>query len=344
MNHLNSVLTVTPKQRGIITKSVKKAAFYLSKGEVVAIPTETVYGLAASIEHENALKEIFELKNRPFYNPLIVHIDALDSLTKVAVNIPEIAYVLARKFWPGPLTMIFEKNKNISDLITAGKKTVAVRIPNHPTTLELIQKLGSPIAAPSANPFGMISPTSAGHVKKYFNNKLNVILDGGLAEKGIESTIIGFKKDEVVLYRHGAISLEMIESIIGTVKIQKENKKFPIAPGMLQKHYSPRTKMILCQDPMMTAKSLLGSKIGILAFGKLTNYKNYHVENLSPSGDMNQAAKKLYAAMHAMDEKGLDLIIAQKFPDVGIGKSINDRLTRACCQDTNFAPNNIFSE
>lgn len=342
MSHPNSALTAIPNKRGIITKSVKKAAFYLKKGEVVAIPTETVYGLAASIYNENALKKIFEIKERPYFNPLIVHIDSLQSLSKIAVNVPEVAYRLADKFWPGPLTMIFEKNKAISNYVTGGKNTIAVRMPNHPLALELIKTANVPLAAPSANPFGSISPTSAKHVEKYFKNKLDVILDGGSCAKGIESTIIGFKNDEVLIYRLGSLSTEMIASVVGTVSVRIHKQKNTIAPGMLDKHYAPKTPMILCDNPIKTASNLIGRNIGIIVFDKKSLCTDYQIEVLSSNGDLDEAAKNLYAAMHKLDDKGFDLLIAQKFPNVGLGRAINDRLTRACKKDTNFTPNNIF--
>jgi L-threonylcarbamoyladenylate synthase len=342
MNHPNFAPIVIPNKKGIITKSIKKAAFYLNKGAVVAIPTETVYGLAASIYDENALKKIFEIKQRPFFNPLIVHIDSIDSLRKVAINIPEQAFLLAQHFWPGPLTMIFEKNNTLSNIVTADKKTVAVRIPNHPIALELIKEVGIPLAAPSANPFGSISPTSAKHVENYFKNQLEVILDGGISEKGIESTIVGFNKKDVIVYRLGSVSIEMLELVVGKVKIMKKSEKHLIAPGMLERHYAPKTRMILSNNPLNSALSLLGTNIGLLVFKDTPIYSDYFTEVLSSEGDFDEAAKNLYAAMHKLDCMGFDLIIAEKFPDKGIGKSINDRLMRATKKETNFTPNNIF--
>ncbi|RAR46681.1 L-threonylcarbamoyladenylate synthase [Flavobacterium lacus] len=342
MNHPNFATTAIPNKRGVITKSIKKAVFYLTKGDVVAIPTETVYGLAANIYNESALKKIFEIKQRPFFNPLIVHIDSVESLDKVAKNVPEKAYLLAKNFWPGPLTMILEKNKTVSDIVTADKNTVAVRVPNHPVALELIKKMGVPLAAPSANPFGSISPTTAKHVENYFKHSLDVILDGGMAEKGIESTIVGFKKGEVVVYRLGSISLEMLELVVGNVKVIVNSEKHPIAPGMLEKHYAPRTPMMMSSNPLHTAFNLIGKNIGLLVFEGQHISKDYYTEVLSPKGDMEEAAKNLYAAMHKLDTKGFDLLIAEKFLDIGIGKSINDRLSRACIRETNFTPNNIF--
>ncbi len=342
MNHPNTVPIVIPNRKTIITKSIKKAAFYLSKGEVVAIPTETVYGLAASIYNETALKKIFEIKERPFYNPLIVHLASLDALPSVAATIPEKAYRLAEAFWPGPLTMIFEKTTAVSELLTGGKTTVAVRIPNHPVTLELLKMIGMPLAAPSANPFGSISPTTAEHVEKYFKHQLDVILDGGAAANGIESTIVGFKNEEVLVYRLGALALELLEAVVGPVKVKHHNSKVPIAPGMLDKHYAPKTPMILCNNPLQTANQLLGKNIGLLLFDSKKEPSDCFVEVLSPKGDLGEAAKNLYAAMHKLDEMGFDLLIAEKFPEVGLGKAINDRLTRACKKEMNFTPNNLF--
>ncbi len=342
MNHLNIAPIATPNKRGIITKSIKKAAFYLNKGEVVAIPTETVYGLAARIDNENALKKIFEVKQRAIFNPLIVHISCLESLDKVAKKVPEKAKLLAQHFWPGPLTMVFEKSNMVSKIVTSDKNTVAVRMPNHPMALELIKTVGVPLAAPSANPFGSISPTTAKHVEKYFKDKLNVILDGGMAENGIESTIIGFKKDEVVVYRLGSVSLEMLETVVGSVKVVKSSEKKIIVPGMLERHYAPKTPMILSNDPLKTAYNLIGKNIALLYFKEQPIFSDYYTEILSTTGDFNEAAKNLYAAMHKLDSSGFDLLIAEKFPDKGLGKSINDRLIRACKRETNLTPNNIF--
>ena len=346
MNPLNIATSATLSDRKLITTSIQKAIWYLQKGDVVAIPTETVYGLAANIYNDNAIKKIFEIKKRPHFNPLIVHIDSVDKLSEIAQNIPNQAWRLAEKFWPGPLTMIFDKKDSISDLITGGKKTVAVRMPNHKMTLELIKQAGFPLAAPSANPFGSISPTSAKHVSNYFKKVLNVILDGGRAEKGIESTIIGFEKDKVILYRLGVISQEMIENVVGSnVSVLNKEENQPIAPGMLLKHYAPSTKMIMSQHPYETASKILSSKIGLLTFGKEeSNDRGYIVKNLSQKGDFEEAAKNLYAHLHQLDDMRLELIIAQKFPDNGIGKSINDRLSRACWSEVNYTSTQIFSE
>jgi L-threonylcarbamoyladenylate synthase len=184
---------------------------YDNKNELIAIPTETVYGLAGNAYSDTAIRKIFELKKRPLLNPLIVHLKSASCIQEVASEIPEIGLKLINQFWPGPLTLILKKQKHISDLMTAGKDTVAVRVPNHPLTLALLNELEFPLTAPSANPFGSISPTNAEHVLSYFGKEIEAILDGGQCEKGLESTIIGFENEKPILYRHGAISMDEIE-------------------------------------------------------------------------------------------------------------------------------------
>lgn len=314
----------------MITTDLNKAKKELVKNKLVAIPTETVYGLAGNAYDESALVEIFKLKNRPFYNPLIVHIKSASSITDVAIDIPESAKILAEKFWPGPLTLVLKKKPHISDLITAGKDTVAVRVPNHPVALALLDKLDFPLAAPSANPFGSISPTNADHVFNYFGGKLEVILEGGECEKGLESTIVGFENNQPILYRHGAISSEEIEKITGKLITITNSEKTPNAPGMLTRHYAPNTDTYLTNNVVEMIKCFKGKRIGILVFKNQVNGKCIiHKEILSKSGDLNEAAKNLYAAMHRLDQKNLDVIIAERLPAIGLGKTMNDKLERA---------------
>ncbi len=314
----------------MITKSLENAIITLKKNELIAIPTETVYGLAGNAYNETAIKKIFELKKRPFYNPLIVHIKSLAYLQEIASDIPDNALKLAKVFWPGPLTLVLKKQKHISDLITAGKNTVAVRVPSHPLTLDLLNKLDFPLVAPSANPFGSISPTHAEHVFNYFGEELNIILDGGECEKGLESTIIGFENNQTLLYRHGAISLEEIEKITGKLSIASIRNESPDAPGMLSRHYAPTTDTYLSNNISDLVKLFEGKKIGLLVFkSPIQNNNIFHQEVLSKSGDFNEAAKNLYAAMHRLDQNKLDVILAEKLPNIGLGKTINDKLERA---------------
>jgi L-threonylcarbamoyladenylate synthase len=313
-----------------ISTDLFKAKKILEKECLVAIPTETVYGLAGNIYSDKAIKNIFKTKNRPYHNPLIVHIHSLEILPKIVKEIPEKAKKLAEVFWPGSLTLVLKKSDSVPSIISAGKETVAVRIPNHPLTLELLKNLDFPLAAPSANPFGSISPTTSEHVVHYFKDQLEMVLEGGACSNGIESTIVGFENEEVIIYRLGSISVEEIESVVGPIKIKNKNNKSPNAPGMLSKHYAPKTKTILTENIKAEIINYPDSKIGVLLFNDLyINEKNIEKEILSNNWNLKEASANLYAALHRLDEKGLDIIIAEKFPENDLGKSINDRLERA---------------
>jgi L-threonylcarbamoyladenylate synthase len=314
----------------MISKDIFQAAHLLENNEVVAIPTETVYGLAGNIFSESAIKKIYEIKGRPPNNPLIVHIGSKDEVSNLATELPSKAKVLMDKFWPGPLTLVLPKKETISNLISSGKDTVAIRMPNHPDTLKLLQLLPFPLAAPSANPFGSISPTSAVHVANYFENLIPMILDGGDCKKGIESTIIGFKGEIPILYRLGSISVEAIENEIGSIEIHTIEEKSPNAPGMMLKHYSPKTPTILVKNIIEAVDYYKDKKIGLLVFNSIINNPCLvHQEVLSSSSNLEEAASNLYAAMHRLDKLGLDIIITEQFPDNNLGRAINDRLKRA---------------
>lgn len=313
-----------------ISTDLIRAKKILESNELVAIPTETVYGLAGNIYNEQSIKKIFETKKRPFFNPLIVHIHDKSVLEEIVSEIPEKAEILASTFWPGSLTLVLKKNSKISDLITAGKDTVAVRVPNHPMTLALLKSLNFPLAAPSANPFGSISPTTALHVADYFPATLSMVLDGGNCENGIESTIIGFENNDPVLYRLGSISIEEIENVVGKIRVKTTTEKTPQAPGMLSRHYAPATRTILV-DKVSSALDLhINKKIGVLLFqNPVLHPYILSTEILSNTGDLKEAMSNLYAAMHRLDKQNLDLIIAEKLPANHLGNSINDRLQRA---------------
>ena len=314
----------------IISKDISKAVALLNQEKLVAIPTETVYGLAGNIFSEKAIDSIFKTKQRPLFNPLIVHIPSIDYLETIVARIPEKAKLLAEVFWPGPITLVLKKKEVIPDVITAGKDTVAVRIPNHPITLELLKQLDFPLAAPSANPFNRISPTSAEHVESYFKNDIKMVLDGGTCTSGIESTIIGFENDEPIIYRLGSTSIEDIENIVGSVEIKNKKNSVPNAPGMLARHYAPNTKTILVTDISDAIKQFQGKNIGTLAFENEIKNKAIKFQIvLSKTGNVSEAATNLYSALHQLDEQDLDIIIAERLPNHDIGKSINDRLQRA---------------
>ncbi len=314
----------------LVSKDLLKASEILNREELVAIPTETVYGLAGNIYSDSAIKKIFEIKKRPFFNPLIVHIHSMEQVQDLAVDFPEKAQQLAKVFWPGSLTLILPKKESVPDLITAGKDTVGIRMPNHPLTLELLKNLPFPLAAPSANPFTHISPTKAQHVKNYFDGELEMVLDGGNCTNGIESTIVGFENGEPVVYRLGSISVEEIEKVIGKVSVRNNKEQAPNAPGMLEKHYSPRTKTYLVLDITAFIAQYPEKKIGLLLHS--TDHESFNVTSinyLSKTGNLKEAASNLYSAMHEMDLLELDMIVAQRLPDHDLGQSINDRLQRA---------------
>lgn len=314
----------------IISKDVSRAIELLNANKIVAIPTETVYGLAGNIYSKEAINSIFTTKKRPFFNPLIVHIPSANVLENIASYVPEKAKLLAKAFWPGSLTMVLKKQTTIPDLITAGKDTVAVRVPNHSLTLKLLDQLPFPLAAPSANPFGSISPTKPEHVENYFKNEIEMVLDGGSCTNGIESTIVGFENDEPIIYRLGALALEDIEAVVGKVIIKNKKEQSPDAPGMLERHYAPTTRTVLASNVVEEIKKHYGKRIGLLIFKD--GFKDADVTTqiiLSPTGNMTEAASKLYDAMHELDRENLDVIIAERFPDIELGKSINDRLQRA---------------
>ena len=321
-----------------MTNEIKKAASLLQQGDVVAIPTETVYGLAANAFDDNAVAQIFKIKNRPLFNPLIVHIKSIDYLNSIAVNIPPIAYELAKQFWPGALTLVLEKKSNISDVVTSGKNTVGIRVPSHPIALTLLQGLDFPLAAPSANPFGYISPTTSEHVRKQLGDKISYILEGGQCEKGIESTIVGFENNRPILYRVGAISKEDIEKCIGVLETKNTASASPQAPGMLNKHYSPKTKFIVSDNICKSIEDNKNCNSGFLLLKNENQFlpPNKYIE-LALDKNLEKAAKNLYAAMHQLDAMNFDVIYAEKLPEKELGITINDRLYRA--QEENFEIN-----
>ncbi|MCA0131003.1 L-threonylcarbamoyladenylate synthase [Winogradskyella alexanderae] len=314
----------------IISKDISKAVKLLNNEELVAIPTETVYGLAGNIFSEKAVNAIFTTKGRPSFNPLIVHVGSKDWLKEIVTTIPPKAKLLADAFWPGPVTLVLPKKDIIPNSITAGKPTVAVRVPNHPVTLELLNKLDFPLAAPSANPFGSISPTLPEHVENYFKKTIKMVLDGGPCKSGIESTIIGFEEGEPIIYRLGSTPLEAIETIVGSVIIKNKKESSPDAPGMLERHYAPKTKTILTDNLVKSIKEHRNKRIGLLIFNDILNDSgiDYKIV-LSETNNLDEAASKLYSALHLLDKQDLDIIIAEQLPDYGLGKSINDRLLRA---------------
>lgn len=322
------------------TNDILKAVELLQNGQVVAIPTETVYGLAANAFDDLAVEKIYEIKKRPLFNPLIVHIKSVSYLEKIASNIPDTAYKLAAKFWPGPLTLVLEKKAIIPNCVTSGKNTVGVRIPSHPIALALLNELDFPLAAPSANPFGYISPTTSAHVQSQLGDKIPFILEGGACEKGIESTIIGFENNEPILYRVGALAVEEIEKCIGKLRLNNKASNTPIAPGMLNKHYSPKTKFIVSENIQHDIAKHSTINVGFLLFkNEYSTLQPLKYIELSSNKNLEEAATNLYAAMHQLDALNFDVIYAECFPELGLGKTINDRLNRAQIENFDFNNN-----
>lgn len=316
----------------MIGQDVKRAAALLKEGALVAIPTETVYGLAANALNDAAVAQIFEAKDRPAYDPLIIHTDRIEKIQHLVEEIPAPLKKLLDAFSPGPLTFLLRKKADgISDQVTAGLPTVAVRIPAHPITQELLSLLDFPVAAPSANPFGYISPTRAKHVADQLGEKVPYILDGGNCDFGLESTIVGLAEDgQVRVFRKGGISIEDIEEIVGPVLVNDVSASNPKAPGMLKSHYAPKTPIYVGQTSKVIS-NLSGKKIAYIGFNML-NFE-LPVEDqylLSMGFDLKEAASNLFAVMRQLDQsKKYDAIVADWFPDQGIGKAINDRLRRA---------------
>lgn len=313
---------------------MQKAAELLRAGQVVAIPTETVYGLAGNALDPGAVSEIFAVKQRPSFDPLIIHLADWAQVPRYVSEIPDVLQTLARKFMPGPLTLLLKKKSIIPDLVTAGSPLVAVRLPVHPLSRRLLKILDFPLAAPSANPFGYISPTTAQHVAQQLGAKIPYILDGGPAEVGLESTIVGIEDEKITVFRKGGLSVEEIEREIGPVVVKASSSSNPKAPGMLKSHYAPRTPFRLDLSVEGGLKNYDPKELGLLAFRqKSPLIPDGQQIVLSPSGDYKEAARRLFAAMRQLDELNLKLIIAEWLPEQDLGRAINDRLRRAAVEE-----------
>ncbi len=312
-----------------IGRNLQKAKELLDQGDLVAIPTETVYGLAGNALDVEAVVKIFQVKNRPQFDPLIVHVANMVQAKELVESFPAKAEKLALKFWPGPLTLLLKKKDIIPDLVTSGMDTVGIRCPDHPLTQSLLQSLSFPLAAPSANPFGYVSPTRPDHVNDQLGDQLKYILDGGECRVGLESTIIGFENDRAIVYRLGGLSIEEIENEIGEVDVQSNSSSNPKAPGQLKSHYAPRKKVEIGNLPELVSQ-YSHLKVGVLAFQngvERVGPKNQII--LSKSGNVDEAAQHFFAALRELDKKEIDVILSEFLPEAGLGKAINDRLRRA---------------
>lgn len=311
--------------------NIEKAAEYIRKGKLVAFPTETVYGLGANALDPLAVLKIFELKERPAFDPLIVHIASIENASQLADTTNDKFYQLAEKFWPGPLTIVLPKKKIIPDIVTSGLTTVGIRMPDHKIALELIKQSGCPIAAPSANKFGRISPTSAEHVKKYFP-EIDYIIDGGKTHVGIESTVINLYKNNFEILRPGVITSEEIETVVSLRTINKKQKIS--APGMMKSHYSPSKPTYILNESLLKKMDLRNA--GLLSFTKKYDEEFNKVITLSEHMDLKEYAINLFNAMHEMEEADVDFIVAEPVPEKGIGIAIMDRLKKASYKSQNL--------
>ena len=308
--------------------SVSEAARLLKAGEVVAIPTETVYGLAGNAFEPKALAKIFAAKERPTFDPLIVHIADIAQLTDIAKDIPDSAYKLAEAYWPGPMTIILPKKDCIPDLCTSALPSVAVRFPSHPVAQAIIKESGLPLAAPSANLFKHVSPTTAEHVAAQLADRIAGIVDGGPCSVGVESSIISLTGEKPTVLRPGAITPEMFAKVLGDVAIKESTSKPGqpmLAPGQCDTHYRPQVPLYYGEIPVgytlpeHTVRIAFGSQAGPIPA----------TVNLSATGDMVEATSKLYAFMHDLDKTEYDLLLVDPIPNTGVGMALNDRLKRA---------------
>jgi len=314
-----------------IGKNIDLAKSFLEKGMLVGIPTETVYGLAGNALDSESVALIFETKNRPGFDPLILHTSSLERVDDFVRTFPEKLKMLAETFWPGPLTLLLPRKDIVPDLVTSGLDRVAVRVPKHPLTLALLEELSFPLAAPSANPFGYISPTRPSHVEDQLGRKIPYILDGGPCTVGLESTIVGLEGEEVVIYRLGGLEISEIEKLVGPVKIKDHSSSNPAAPGQLDSHYAPRKPFVLGDlHQLIEAKRTEGVDFAVLSFSEsFPALKKEKQIALSSDRNLHEAAKNLFAAMRTLDESSAAVILAELMPETGLGKAINDRLRRA---------------
>ena len=310
-----------------LARAVDRAAELLHAGEPVALPTETVYGLAADALRADAAVKIFEAKDRPFFDPLIVHLPDLDWLERIAHPDSLIVKRLIEKFWPGPLTLVLPRRDIVPDIVTSGLATVAVRMSAHPVFQAVATAFGKPLAAPSANPFGRISPTTAQHVRDGLDGRIPLIVDGSPCAVGIESTIVAVEGNRLRILRAGPITVEDLAPF-GEVEFACTGEA-PTAPGQLKSHYAPRTPLRLAEHRTSNIEHRT-SKVGLLAFTAPENADEFAtVEILSSTGDLREAAATLFAKLRRLDDAGLDLILAEPVPEHGLGIAIMDRLRKA---------------
>jgi L-threonylcarbamoyladenylate synthase len=309
--------------------AVDEAARLLREGGLVAFPTETVYGLGANALDVRAVARVFEAKARPSFDPLIVHVSSAAALPRVAVPEPR-AEELAARFWPGPLSLVLPRQPAVPDLVTAGLDSVAVRVPDHPAALALLRAADRPVAAPSANPFGYVSPTTVDHVLDQLGDRVDLVLDGGPCRVGVESTILALLTDTPTLLRPGGVTKEQLEDALGREIAVTPPTDKPIAPGQLSRHYATRTPLRILDGPAGPAPA---ARVGLLAQqGSRDDLGYAAVEILAPDGQVTTAAQNLFAALRRLDALSLDLLLAEPCREEGLGRAIMDRLRRCAAR------------
>lgn len=319
--------------------AVKRATELLRAGEVVALPTETVYGLAANALDAKAVARIFEVKGRPVHNPIIVHVASVEMATRCVTNWPDVADKLAKSFWPGPLSLVLPRTKEIPEIVTAGGATVGVRWPSHPFIQAVIRECGFPLAAPSANLSNQVSPTNAEHVRKQLDGKLRLIVDGGQSQVGIESTVIDLAAEPPTVLRPGMIHEESLIAVCGDL-VSYQRKKLPgsgalRSPGLLEKHYAPKARLVVLSwqntgefNFQLATFNLQLPKIHVIAHTHIPAGLNPGNVSVIPH-DAEAFARALYAELHRCDEAGAELIVVEAVPETSEWRAIADRLKRA---------------
>jgi L-threonylcarbamoyladenylate synthase len=342
-SHRAVVLSIDPRSPD--PEAIRRAAECLIRGGLVAFPTETVYGLGGHAFDTAAVKRIFEAKQRPATDPLIVHLGSPDDMPLVAAEVPLLVKTLAQRFWPGPLTLLLPRRSSLPPEVSAGLSTVAIRVPSHPVAQALLRASGIPIAAPSANRFAHTSATTAAHVAADLGDRIDMILDAGPTEWGVESTILDPLRTPPVLLRPGGISREELESVAGPMRVASPDERVGASPGRHPRHYAPNARLILC--PGDTPEEILasvsaaagwipgrGRRIGLLAVTEVCSRIDRKIfsaiiRDLGSMEDLRQVARNLFAGLRELETEGADTILAHRLPAEGLGAAINDRLNRA---------------
>ena len=316
-------------------KDILEAISMIQKGKIIAVPTETVYGLAADARNINAVKKIFSVKNRPSNHPLIVHIASFEQLSEWAKDIPPVTSIIATHFWPGPITLLLKKNDLVNDVVTGGLKTIAIRIPQNKALLKILHLLNTGLAAPSANPYKRISPTTSQHVMSGLSGKIDAVLDGGPCQIGIESTILDLTKSRMRILRHGPITKKMIEKIV-KVSIESPSIHLKNVPGNMKSHYQPYTKtslMSLHEIEIQLSQTKNKEKLfGVIHYSDFkSTYTN--IKTIKLSKNKTQYGRLMYQALHDLDKINVHQILVEAPPNKDAWNDIYDRLSKASAID-----------